>query len=218
MISTNPPANTQRAKGSAVQLVVSTGKPQVAIPYLVGDTPDPGRPSPGRPRAEGDQANEPSASVPAGEVTRTNPPSGSQVPIGSHVTVFVSTGHTPGHRPQPERTDRGRRQRGPASRRPDRELHDHPGDQQRPERPGAKPEPGRQQPPSTRARPSTWWSGPTRRRRPPPPRPPRPPRRRRPPPPPSPRPRPRPAGWPGRGRADRRTREGARARQGQSAP
>ena len=39
VISTNPPADTERAKGSAVQLVVSTGKPQVAIPSLVGDTP-----------------------------------------------------------------------------------------------------------------------------------------------------------------------------------
>ena len=92
VISTNPPANTERAKGSAVQLVVSTGKPLVAIPYLVGDTPTLAGQTLGALGLKVYQANDPSASVPAGEVTRSNPPSGSQVPVGSHVTVFVSTG------------------------------------------------------------------------------------------------------------------------------
>jgi serine/threonine-protein kinase len=92
VISTNPPANTERAKGSAVQLVVSTGKPLVPIPYLVGDTPTLAGQTLGALGLKVYQANDPSATVPAGEVTRTNPPSGSQVPIGSHVTVFVSTG------------------------------------------------------------------------------------------------------------------------------
>jgi serine/threonine-protein kinase len=92
VISTNPPAHTQRAKGSAVQLVVSTGKPLVAIPYLVGDTPAQAGQTLGALGLKVDQSSEPSPLVPAGEVTRTNPPSGSQVPIQSHVTVFVSLG------------------------------------------------------------------------------------------------------------------------------
>jgi serine/threonine-protein kinase len=92
VISTNPPANTERAKGSAVQLVVSTGKPLVSIPYLAGDTPTLAGQTLGALGLKVYQANDPSATVPAGEVTRTNPSSGSQVPIGSHVTVFVSTG------------------------------------------------------------------------------------------------------------------------------
>lgn len=92
VISTNPPAHTQRAKGSAVQLVVSTGKPLVGIPYLVGDTPTQAGQTLGALGLKVYQANEASPSVPAGEVTRTNPPSGSEVQVQSHVTVFVSTG------------------------------------------------------------------------------------------------------------------------------
>ena len=92
VITTNPPANTQRAKGSAVQLVVSTGKPQVTIPYLVGDTPAQAGQTLGALGLKVYQANEASPAVPTGEVTRTNPPSGSQVQIQSHVTIFVSTG------------------------------------------------------------------------------------------------------------------------------
>jgi serine/threonine-protein kinase len=92
VISTSPPAQTRRAKGSAVQLVVSTGKPVVAIPYLVGDTPAQAGQTLGALGLKVYQANEASSSVPAGEVTRTNPPAGSNEPIQSSVTVFVSTG------------------------------------------------------------------------------------------------------------------------------
>jgi serine/threonine-protein kinase len=40
----------------------------------------------------GDQVSEPSTSVQFGEVTRTDPPAGSQLAIGSSVTVYVSSG------------------------------------------------------------------------------------------------------------------------------
>jgi serine/threonine-protein kinase len=92
VISTNPPAHTSRAKGSAVQLVVSTGKPQVTIPYLVGETPTQAGQTLGALGLKVYQSNETSSLIPAGQVTRTNPSSGSQVPIDSHVTVFVSIG------------------------------------------------------------------------------------------------------------------------------
>ncbi len=93
VISTSPPAGTDRPKGSAVQLVVSNGKPVVAVPSLFGDTPS----LAGQTLAllglkVGNQQNEASSSVPAGEVTRTYPQAGSQVPVGSYITVFVSTG------------------------------------------------------------------------------------------------------------------------------
>jgi serine/threonine-protein kinase len=93
VISTNPPAGTNRAKGSQVQLVVSTGKPQVAIPSLVGQTPS----AAGQTLGElglvvGDQVSEPSTTVQFGRVTRTDPPAGSKQPIGSSVTVYVSSG------------------------------------------------------------------------------------------------------------------------------
>jgi beta-lactam-binding protein with PASTA domain/tRNA A-37 threonylcarbamoyl transferase component Bud32 len=93
VINTNPPAGSSRAKGSAVQLVVSSGKKQVMIPLLAGKTPT----AAGAALAQlglgiANQTNEASASIPAGEVTRTDPPAGSQVAFGSSVTVFVSTG------------------------------------------------------------------------------------------------------------------------------
>ena len=39
VISTNPPASTPRPGGSTIQLVVSTGQPQVTIPTLAGESP-----------------------------------------------------------------------------------------------------------------------------------------------------------------------------------
>jgi serine/threonine-protein kinase len=93
VISTNPAAGTHQAKGSAVQLVVSTGKPQVQIPSLVGQSPSAAGQTLGQLGLEvGNQINEPSTSVAAGKVTRTDPPAGTQVAVGSSVTVFVSTG------------------------------------------------------------------------------------------------------------------------------
>jgi serine/threonine-protein kinase len=93
VISTNPPGGTNRAKGSQVQLVVSTGKQQVSIPPLVGQTPSAAGQTLGQlGLVVGDQINEPSTSVPFGRVTRTDPPAGSQLPIGSSVTVYVSSG------------------------------------------------------------------------------------------------------------------------------
>jgi serine/threonine-protein kinase len=93
VISTNPPAATKRAKGSQVQMVVSSGKQQVAIPSLVGQTPS----AAGQTLGElglvvGDQVSEASTTVPFGQVTRTDPPAGSKLPIGSSVTVYVSSG------------------------------------------------------------------------------------------------------------------------------
>jgi eukaryotic-like serine/threonine-protein kinase len=93
VISTNPPAGTERAKGSAVQLVVSSGKQQVPIPSLVGQTPSAAGQTLGQLGLKvGNQVNEPSSTVPFGQVTRTDPPAGTQVVVGTAVTVFVSTG------------------------------------------------------------------------------------------------------------------------------
>jgi serine/threonine-protein kinase len=93
VINTNPPAGTKRAKGSAVQLVVSTGKQQVPIPSLVGQTPSAaGQELGAAGLVVGDQVSEPSTTVQFGQVTRTDPPAGSTVPIGSSVTVYVSSG------------------------------------------------------------------------------------------------------------------------------
>jgi len=93
VIRTNPPAGSTQGKGSAVQLVVSSGKQQVQIPSLVGQTPSAAGQALGALQLTvGNQVNEASATVPVGEVTRTSPPAGQMVALGTSVTVFVSTG------------------------------------------------------------------------------------------------------------------------------
>jgi beta-lactam-binding protein with PASTA domain/tRNA A-37 threonylcarbamoyl transferase component Bud32 len=92
VISTNPPASTPRPKGSTVQIVVSTGVPQVTIPPLVGQTPVAATQQLVGLGLTVTQANEPSATVPSGQVTRTDPPAGTAVAKGSSVTLYVSTG------------------------------------------------------------------------------------------------------------------------------
>ena len=93
VITTNPLPGTKQTPGSAVQLVVSTGKPVVTIPSLTGQTPSAaGQVLGAHGLTVASQIDEPSATVPFGEVTRTSPTAGTSVPVGSSVTVYVSTG------------------------------------------------------------------------------------------------------------------------------
>ena len=93
VISQDPPAGSQAAKGSTVNLVVSSGKTQVQIPDEAGKDPGrghqrPDQPGPdhhhGRPRA--------SDTIAAGKVTRTDPSAGAMVAKGSSVVIYVSSG------------------------------------------------------------------------------------------------------------------------------
>jgi beta-lactam-binding protein with PASTA domain/tRNA A-37 threonylcarbamoyl transferase component Bud32 len=92
VITTNPPAGSRAGKGSTVQLTVSTGKADVTIPSLVGQSPTAAGTALGNLGLSPTQMTESSATVKSGEVTRTSPPAGSSVPKGSTVTVYVSTG------------------------------------------------------------------------------------------------------------------------------
>jgi eukaryotic-like serine/threonine-protein kinase len=92
VIGTNPKAGVSAAQGSAVQLVVSSGPPVVSIPSLVDQDPATAGSTLGSLGLKVSPAQESSLSVPSGEVTRTNPPSGSSVAVGTTVTLFVSTG------------------------------------------------------------------------------------------------------------------------------
>ena len=92
VISTNPPPGTTVGQGSAVQLVVSSGKQEIQVPSVVGQTPSTAGQTLGQLGLQVKQLNEPSATIPAGEVTRTDPPAGATVAVGSTVTVYVSTG------------------------------------------------------------------------------------------------------------------------------
>ena len=92
VISTNPAGGTKAAQGSVVTVAVSNGKQPIQIPSVVGDSPAQAGQRLGSLGLNVQQAQEASTSVPAGSVTRTDPPAGSTVPIGSTVTVYTSTG------------------------------------------------------------------------------------------------------------------------------
>ena len=101
VISTNPVAGTSVQRGDTIHVVVSSGKEQVAVPVLLGQT-----------RSEatttlttaglvlGAVTSEPS-NQPAGEVIRSNPTTGVQVGKGSQVDIVLSSGPTPSPTPSP---------------------------------------------------------------------------------------------------------------------
>ncbi|HLI55049.1 MAG TPA: Stk1 family PASTA domain-containing Ser/Thr kinase [Acidimicrobiales bacterium] len=95
VISTNPAAGVPTAQGAHVQVVVSSGKQAVTIPSLVGEDAVSAANKLGALGLNVQQANEASTSVQSGYVTRTDPPAGTQVPVGSTVTLYVSTGPPP---------------------------------------------------------------------------------------------------------------------------
>ncbi len=104
VISTEPAPGTPLQRGDHVKVTVSSGKEQVPVPVLTGQT-----------RAEatatlhavglelGLVSNEPSDAA-AGEVIRTNPPSGEQVGKGGQVDIVLSSGPTPSPVPTPSPT------------------------------------------------------------------------------------------------------------------
>ncbi len=92
VIVTNPPAGSPAAKGSNVQIVVSSGQAQKTIPSLAGQDSVTAAAKLGQLGFQVQTANEPSTKFPVGQVTRTDPPAGSQAPVGSTVTLYVSSG------------------------------------------------------------------------------------------------------------------------------
>ena len=89
-----PKPGTNAAVGSTVTILVSSGPAPVAIPPVKGLTYD-------QATLQLEQAGfsnlnpliqEASATVPAGSVTRTDPPAGKQVPISTHINIYVSSG------------------------------------------------------------------------------------------------------------------------------
>jgi serine/threonine-protein kinase len=92
VISTSPAGGSKAAQGSAINMVVSSGKQTVTIPSLVGQSPVAAGQQLGALQLLTTTADESSSSVPSGQVTRTNPPAGTSVAVGSSVTVYVSTG------------------------------------------------------------------------------------------------------------------------------
>jgi beta-lactam-binding protein with PASTA domain/tRNA A-37 threonylcarbamoyl transferase component Bud32 len=92
-IRTDPPGGSPAARGITVQLVVSSGPAEVTIPPLTGSTQVSAAAALARLLLNvGPSQTEPSSSVTAGDVTRTVPAAGNQVPAGTPVTIYVSSG------------------------------------------------------------------------------------------------------------------------------
>ena len=92
VVGEDPAAGKKVDKGSDVNLQVSNGPGSAPIPTVGGQ---PEKVAVHRINAAGfkaDTFDEPSATVPKGNVTRTDPPENTAVPLGSRVQVYVSTG------------------------------------------------------------------------------------------------------------------------------
>ncbi len=105
VISTEPPPGTQIEKGRTVTVHVSSGKQQVTVPSLRGQTRDEAR---GSLEANGlslgnvDQQYDPT--VASGSVISSSPPAGDPVSKGSSVDIILSLGPTPSPTPSPTPT------------------------------------------------------------------------------------------------------------------
>src|SRR4029077_8928732 len=93
VISQNPTSGTQVATGSAVNLVVSSGPPQVAVPNVVGLTQAAATTAITNANLTlGTVTTQSSTTVPSGSVISQNPTSGPQAVVGSAVNLVVSSG------------------------------------------------------------------------------------------------------------------------------
>jgi serine/threonine-protein kinase len=92
ILSQDPPGGASGHQGDKVTVVVSTGPAAVTVPDVAGKTLADAAYALGQAGFRYTTQKEPSDSVPAGNVTRTDPPGGTQAPRGSTVTVFVSNG------------------------------------------------------------------------------------------------------------------------------
>jgi eukaryotic-like serine/threonine-protein kinase len=101
VIRTDPQAGTPVARGAKVTVVVSSGKEQVPVPLLLGQTRTEARDTlVGVGLQLGLVTSEPSDRT-AGEVIRTNPSAGVPVGKGSQVDIVLSLGPTPSPTPIP---------------------------------------------------------------------------------------------------------------------
>jgi eukaryotic-like serine/threonine-protein kinase len=102
IISQNPPPGSQVARGSAVDVVVSSGPETIPAPSVVGKTQDDAVRILHAAGLRVSINQEPSDSVPVNRVISQDPAGGSDVQKGSTVTILVSQG--PQSRPLPDVT------------------------------------------------------------------------------------------------------------------
>jgi serine/threonine-protein kinase len=93
VIGENPVGGTKAKQGSPVTLTVSSGPGSVNVPSVLGDTVNQAKQ---QLRAAGLKLgpirHETSSTTSAGDVVDTSPTAGASVPVGSAITLFVSTG------------------------------------------------------------------------------------------------------------------------------
>ena len=92
VISQTPGGNSQAPKGSTVNLVVSSGTPQVPVPAVAGLAEEEAARVIENAGFEVDRAVASSPTVPAGQVIRTEPAANTPLERGSTVTLIVSSG------------------------------------------------------------------------------------------------------------------------------
>jgi serine/threonine-protein kinase len=92
VIRQNPVANAEVAKGSNVDVVVSSGKDKVAVPDVTGDDLADAANTLGQAGFKTKTTQEASSSVDQGKVVRTDPGAGDRIDKGSTVTIVVSSG------------------------------------------------------------------------------------------------------------------------------
>jgi beta-lactam-binding protein with PASTA domain/tRNA A-37 threonylcarbamoyl transferase component Bud32 len=91
IVKQDPIADKLADPGSTIDIWVSTGKPAVAVPDVVGEDKDAAATAI---RAKGLQPvlKKKKSDEPAGNVLSTNPPGGTQVSVNAKITVFYSAG------------------------------------------------------------------------------------------------------------------------------
>jgi beta-lactam-binding protein with PASTA domain/tRNA A-37 threonylcarbamoyl transferase component Bud32 len=87
-----PLANGNAAKGSKVVLYVSKGVEMVPVPYVVDKTKADAITALQRANFTVTPKDKPSPTVPVGKVIEQSPPGGGKAPLGSEVTIYISTG------------------------------------------------------------------------------------------------------------------------------
>ncbi|MDQ3756857.1 MAG: Stk1 family PASTA domain-containing Ser/Thr kinase [Actinomycetota bacterium] len=92
VLSQDPRGGQEAPKGSVVKLVVSSGKPKVVVPNVVGKDETPAKDEILNANLKVRTLEEASSTVADGKVIRTDPAGGAEVDQGSTVTVVVSTG------------------------------------------------------------------------------------------------------------------------------
>jgi len=93
VLEQDPAAGAEVDRGSEVNITIVAAPDQVPIPNLEGSSLEEAQATlVGLGLEPGGPVEEPSDTVPEGDVTRTDPASGTEVDPGSTVTIFVSTG------------------------------------------------------------------------------------------------------------------------------